>query len=177
MKETAVIIMARKKKYIISLTDDELLTLKSVIRKKSTNRTIKCRCQILIDLDEAHGKQFTQQQCAKSTGVCLSTVYNVIKYYVDGGIEKVLTMDRNVNSDNSRRKLDGRAEAKLIEMACGPVPQGYARWSLRLLEDKAKVELEVPVSKDTIGRALKKTNLDLTKVTTGASLQKKTPNS
>lgn len=168
--------MARKKKYIISLTDDELQTLKSVMRKKTTTRTIKCRCQILIDLDEAHGKQFTQEQCAKATGVCNATVYNVIKYYVDGGIENVLSVERSINSDNARRKFDGRAEAKLIEIACGPVPEGHSRWTLRLLEDKAKVELEVPVSKDTIGRALKKTNCDLTKTTTGASRQKKMPN-
>ena len=168
--------MARNKTYIISLSDDELKNLKSVIRKKNTSRTIKCRCQILIDLDVAHGKQFTQAQCAKSTGVCVSTVYNVIKYYVDGGIEKVLSHGRNINSDNARRKLDGRSEAKIIEIACGPAPEGHSRWTLRLLEEKAKIELEVPVSKDTIGRALKKTNCDLTKTTTGASHQKKTPN-
>lgn len=168
--------MARKKKYIISLSDDELRALKSVMRKKTTTRTIKCRCQILIDLDEAHGKQFTQEQCAKATGVCKTTVYNVIKYYVDGGIKSVLSVERSINSDNARRKFDGRAEAKLIEIACGPAPEGHSRWTLRLLENKAKVELEVPVSKDTIGRALKKTNYDLTKTTTGASRQKKTPN-
>ncbi len=168
--------MARKKKYIISLTDEEVRALKSIIRKKTTTRTIKCRCQILIDLDEAHGKQLTQEQCAKVNGVCRATVYNVIKYYVDGGIENVLSRERSINSDNARRKLDGRAEAKLIEIACGPVPEGHARWTLRLLEDKAKIELDVPVSKDTIGRALKKTNCDLTKTTTGASRQKKTPN-
>ncbi len=168
--------MGRNKKYVISLTDDEVRRLKSVLRKKTTTRTLKCRCQILLDLDEAHGKQLTQEQCAKVNGVCRATVYNVIKYYVDGGIENVLSRERSINSDNARRKLDGRAEAKLIEIACGPVPEGHARWTLRLLEDKAKIELDVPVSKDTIGRALKKTNCDLTKTTTGASRQKKTPN-
>ena len=68
----------------------------------------------------------------------MATVYNVIKYYVDGGLEKVLSYDRNINSDNARRKLDGRAEAKIIEIACGPVPEGHSRWTLRLLEKKAK---------------------------------------
>jgi transposase len=129
-----------------------------------------------MDLDEAHGKMYTQEQCAKSANVCMATVYNVIKYYVDGGIENVLSMERSINSDNSRRKLDGRAEAKLIEIACGPAPEGHTRWTLRLLEDKAKIELEVPVSKDTIGRSLKKTNCDPTKTTIGASRQKKMQN-
>lgn len=169
--------MGRKKTYIIKLTDDELKTLQSVILKKKTSKTIKCRCQILICLDENHGKQYTQQQCAKSVGVCTATVYNVIKSYVDGGLDKVLFFARNINSDNAHRKLDGRSEAKLIEIACGPAPEGHSIWTLRLLEEKAKVELDVPVSKDTIGRALKKTNCDLTKTTTGASHQKKMQNS
>jgi transposase len=169
--------MARKKKYVIALSDDEVKTLKSVKRKTKTNKTIKCRCQILMYLDEAHGKKYTQEQCANSVGVCMATVYNVIRYYVDGGLEKVLSYDRNVNSDNARRKLDGRAEAKIIEIACGPVPEGHSRWTLRLLEEKAKVELDVPVSKDAIGRALKKTDYDLTKTTTGVSHQEKTQNS
>lgn len=51
-------------------------------------------------------------------------MHNVIKYYIDGGVENVLTVGRSVNSDNARRKIDGRAEAKLIEMACGPAPEG-----------------------------------------------------
>ena len=42
--------MARPKKYKIKLTDDELKELKSVIRKNKTSKTIRCRCQIIIDL-------------------------------------------------------------------------------------------------------------------------------
>ena len=48
--------MARPRKYVIKLTDDELKTLKSIIRKSNTSKTIRSRCQIIIDLDEAHGK-------------------------------------------------------------------------------------------------------------------------
>ena len=98
-------------------------------------------------------------------------------YFVDGGIERALYTGGSVNSDNARRKVDGRVEAKLIEIACGPAPDGRSRWTLRLLEEQAKVELDFPVGKDAIGRALKKTNCDLTKKNTGASLQKKTQHS
>ena len=107
----------------------------------------------------------------------MATVTNIVKDYNDGGIDKVISYSRNVNSDNARRKLDGRAEAKLIQIACGPVPEGHSRWTLRLLEGKVKVELEVPVGKDAIREALKKTSFDLTTMTTGAYRQKKTPNS
>ena len=148
--------MARNKKYHINLTDKEFKQLKSVLRKSSTSRTVRCRCQILLDMDEAHGKLYTHEQCAKSNGVCIATVSNTIRHYTEEGIDSVIKLKRNINSDNAKRKVDGRAEAKLIEIACGPVPEGHSRWTLRLLEEKARVELDVPVSKDTIGRALKK---------------------
>ena len=68
-------------------------------------------------------------------------------------------------------------EARLIELACGPVPEGHSRWTIRLLEEEAKVILQTPVGREAIRNALKKTNFDLTKTTTGASRQKKTRNS
>lgn len=148
--------MARPKTYHITLTDDELKNLKAVIRKKQTSRTVRCRCQIIIDLDETHGKILTHEQSAKSNGVCPATVANTIKLYMNEGIPGIIRWKRSVNSDNARRKLDGRAEARIIEMACGPVPEGHARWTLRLLEEKARIELDVPVGKNAIGRALKK---------------------
>ena len=66
--------MARPKKYNIQLTDKELAKLRSVIRKKETSKTIRSRCQIIIDLDEAHGKVLTHEQSARSNGVCMATV-------------------------------------------------------------------------------------------------------
>lgn len=44
----------------------------------------------------------------------------------------------------------------IIEMVCGPAPERHARWTLRLLEEKSRIELDTSVSKDVIGRALKK---------------------
>ena len=169
--------MARPKKYNISLTDEQLKELKSIIRKKQTSKTVRSRCQIIIDLDEAHGKILTHEQSAKTNGVCMATVTNTVKLFYNEGIDGIVSLKRSINSDNARRRLDGRAEARLIEIACGPAPEGHSRWTLRLLEEQAKIVLDTPVGKNAIGRALKKTNFDLTKTTTGASRQKKMPNS
>ena len=172
--------MARPKKYNIHLTETELNNLKSVIRNKKTSKTIRCRCQIILDLDEAHeahGKVLTHEQSARSNGVCMATVTNTVTKYINGGIDAVTEFKRNINSDNARRKVDGRTEARLIELACGPVPEGHSRWTIRLLEEESKVILETPVGREAIRKALKKTNFDLTKTTTGAFQQKKTQNS
>ena len=169
--------MARPKIYHINLTDEELKLIKSILRKKQTSKTVRSRCQILMDLDEAHGKVLTHEQSAKSNAVCLATITNTVKLYNAQGMDGIAALKRNVNSDNAKRKLDGRAEARLIEIACSPAPEGHARWTLRLLEEQAKIVLDTPVGKNAIGRALKKTNFDLTKTTTGVSPQKEMPNS
>ncbi len=168
--------VARPKKYNIVLTDEELQQLKAVIRKKGSCKTVISRCQIILDLDEAHGRVLTHEQSARTNGVCMATVTNTVKRYHTEGIQGIVSLKRNVNSDNARRKLDGRAEARLIEIACSPAPEGHARWTLRLLEEEAKIVLDTPVGKNAIGRALKKTNCGLTKTTTGVSPQKKMPN-
>lgn len=168
--------MSRPKKYIVSLTDDEYEKLKKLIKNEKTSKTIKCRCQILTDLDEEHGKILTHEQSAKSNGVCMATVMNTVKTYACHGFDAVIKINRNINSDNSRRIVDGRAEARIIEIACGPVPEGHARWTLRLLEEKLQIVLDMPVSREAIRRTLKKTNLDPITTTTGVSLKKKTQN-
>ena len=53
---------------------------------------------------------------------------------------------------------------------------GHSRWTFRLLEEKLRIILDTPVSREAIRRALK-TNFDLTAVATGASRQKTMPNS
>lgn len=148
--------MARPKKYIIKLTEDEFKELRSTIRKKKTSKTIRCRCQIILDLDEAHGKVLTHEQCAKSNSVCPATVSNTVIKYINGGVSAVTEFKRNINSDNARRRVDDRTEARIIELACGPVPEGHSRWTIRLLEEESKVILETPVSREAIRNALKK---------------------
>src|SRR5438874_13324566 len=76
---------------------------------------------------------------------------------VEEGFEAVLRRKYNPNSARPRI-FDGVAEAKLIALTLSPAPEGFARWSLRLLEEKV-VELNIveKASDNTIGRTLKKT--------------------
>ena len=68
-------------------------------------------------------------------------------------------MTSKYNPNSARPRIfDGAAEAKLIALTLSPAPEGFARWSLRLLEEKV-VELHIVdhASDNTIGRTLKKT--------------------
>lgn len=169
--------MARPKVYTIQLTDDECSKLNATIKNKSTCKTVLKRCQILWELDQKHGSGLTHAQIAHTYAVCPATVTNLIRDYVKKGIDYIIQYNISPNSAAALRKADGRTEAELIQIACAPAPEGHSRWTIRLLEEKARIELDAPISRETIRRVLKKTNFDLTKTTTGASHQKKTPNS
>jgi len=164
-----MITMARPKKNRVSLTDAELKRLKNFMKQKDTNQTLHSRCHILINLDENHLPVMTYDQCIESCHVSRATIAKVIRIFASEGIDGVLKISRNINSDNANRKVDGRIEARIIEIACGPIPEGHSRWTIRLLEDYMKVELDEPISREAIRRSLKKTGLDLTAVTTGVS--------
>ena len=169
--------MARPKKNAVRLTDEEVKRLNKIRKNKGTSQTVSDRCSILLAVDENHPPAKTYDQCMISCGVSRATIASTIKQYAEKGLEETLTLKRSVNSDNARRKVDGRTEAKIVQMACGPVPEGHSRWTIRLLEDELKVVLDEPISREAIRRSLKKTGLDLTELSTGASPQKQTRNS
>jgi len=161
--------MSRPKIYKILLSKEDSDRLKLMCKKKNTTQTLYQRCRILLALDESQSSPLTYDQCISTLNVSRGTIASTVKLFSSGGIDKVLETHRNINSDNARRKVDGRTEARIIEIACGPVPEGHSRWTLRLLEERMRMELDEPISREAIRRALKKTNFDLTVTTTGAS--------
>lgn len=101
-----------------------------------------------------------------------------MRKFVNEGLDATIKLKRSVNSDNAQQcKGDGRVTGKLLEVACGPVPKGHSRWTIRLFEAQMKIILDEPIRRETIRRTLIKTNFDLTAATTGASQRKKTQNS
>lgn len=159
-----------RKLYSVRLTDAEVEKLKSLIRKKSTTETMARRCHILLDMDENHVKdRMTYKQCAKKNGVGYVTVASTVKKFATNGLEDALKYHRNENSNNARRKVDGRMEATLVQIACGPVPEGHSRWTISMLADEMKVRFgENSISRDAVWRTLKKMNLNHTAANIGA---------
>lgn len=151
----SVTFMGRTRTYHIFLSDDEKKMLYNTINNKKTCKTIIRRCSILLELDENASAHLTQIQIAKSYGVSKATVSNIVRAYVDGSIQAITSIKRNPKS-NVRRKADGRAEAEIVRIACGPAPEGRCRWTLRLLEKQVRLEFDEPIGRETIRRVLKK---------------------
>lgn len=147
-----------EKKYIVDLTTEERADLESRLRGGQMSvRKVK-RIQILLKADEG----WSDERIAEAFDVGLSTVERTRRRFVERGLDGAITNRRPRRE--YPRKLDGKTEAHLIALMCGPAPAGYARWSLRLLADElVKIEgVEIEdISYETVRQALKKTNLSL----------------
>ena len=147
-----------EKKYIVDLTTEERSDLEDRLRGGQMSvRKVK-RIQILLKADEG----WNDERIAEALDVGLSTVERIRRKFVERGLEGAI-INRRPRREYPR-KLDGKAEAHLIALMCGPAPAGYARWSLRLLADElVKIEgVEIEdISHETVRQTLKKTNLSL----------------
>lgn len=147
------------KKYKVTLTAEERNSLQGLIVAKKTAAKKVIHARILLKADAGpDGPSWIDARIAEALEVDVSTVERIRQRFVEEGLEAAL--DRKKQDRPSRqRTLDGKAEARLIALACSEPPAGRVRWTLRLLADKL-VELEIveAVSTETIRRTLKKTN-------------------
>jgi transposase len=106
-----------------------------------------------------YGPGWTDRKIAEAFGVREMTVRNLRIRFIERGINGALEREKRSNYE---RKLDGDAEARLIALACSDAPEGYSKWSVRLLAEKmVKLGIVEEISHMTVQRTLKKTNLNL----------------
>ncbi len=136
----------------IKLRKNELRSLTAIIKRGTTTARTQTRARIL---DLLHRRQHPSE-IAALLQVSLQTVFNVKRRYLSAGFDAAL-FDRARSGRPIR--IDGAQRAKITALACSAPPEGHARWSLRLLADKA-VELQLceAVSHNAVKEILKKTN-------------------
>jgi hypothetical protein len=149
------------KKYVVRLSAQEREQLETMVRAGKTSAQIVTRARILLKADASEGGQgWSDSAIAAALDTSVNNVARTRQQLVEEGFEA--TLKRKYNPNSARPRIfDGETEAKLIALACSPAPEGFARWSLRLLEEKV-VELSIvdKASDNTIGRTLKKTSLN-----------------
>jgi transposase len=145
-------------RYKVTLTEDERKELLSILNKgRHTSQQFKNAC-ILLNCDEGeYGNKIANEQVAQVLHVNSKTVERLKQRFVEEGFEACI--ERKQYPSGKGSKTDGDFEAHLVAISCSKAPDGYARWSLRMLADKM-VELKYAdkVSHETIRRVLKKTS-------------------
>jgi transposase len=151
-------------KYRIKLTQDEVSELKSVIKKGSHTTQSYRAAYILLNCDEGEysvGKS-TNEHIAQVLKIGMRTIDRIKQKCVEGGLEGAL--ERAESTRIYDKKVDGDLEARIVQLCCNEPPQGFGRWTLRMLADKI-VELGYvdKLSHVSVYNTLKKTNLSLGK--------------
>jgi transposase len=117
----------------VVLSSNETRSLKNLLTRGAAPARTLSRARILDLLHR--GRQ--PAEVAAALQVSRQTVYNVRRRYAGSGLQAAL-----FDQPRSGRpvEINGRQRAKITALACSTPPEGRARWTLRLLADKA-VEL------------------------------------
>lgn len=140
------------KKTQLQLRPEERENLTAILAKGQLVAKVFKRALALLELDRGH----PLSAVAQTVGVSYPTILTWRTNYVSDGLDAAL-----YDAPRTGRPvaIDGVARAKITALACSPAPEGHARWSLKLLAEKA-VELEYceHISGTHVGTLLKKTN-------------------
>lgn len=144
----------------IYLTINEKTELEQLIKSGKHPARVISHARILLKLDRSQGQTLSLREVAEAVMVSSGTVSRTKKNYFAGGLKEALF--DHPRSGRPVSKMTGDVEAHLIALACSQPPDGYDKWSLRLLADEL-VALEVvsAISHTKVGTTLKKMNLSL----------------
>ena len=147
--------MALKDKFIVRLKAEQRQELEKLAATGKRSAATVTRARLLLKAD-ADGANWADERIAEALDTSARTVARVRKKFVQQGLEAAVQRKRPTG--RQYRKLDGKAEAQLIALACSSPPEGQARWTLKRLADKLVVlEVVEAIDPATVYRTLKKT--------------------
>jgi hypothetical protein len=149
------------RKYTVTLTQEERNYLKEIKSKgkHKSQKVINALILLGCDTGEFQDKRSTNEEISRVLKIGMRKIDRVKKRFIEEGMD--ITLNGKKGSRIYAKKADGDFEAHLVALSCSEPPEGFSRWSLRLLADKV-VELEYidQVSHETIRQVLKKTKLN-----------------
>ena len=151
------------KKNEINLTKEQRKELDKFCKTGVHSAKLIKRAEIILMLDTSEsGKAVSFEEISNRLDVSVTTITNVKKDFFAAEDVKAFLQRKKRETPPVQPKIIGDVEAHIIALACGPVPEGYAKWSVRLLADKS-VELNYidSISFKSVQRLLKKHNLSL----------------
>ena len=138
------------KKYLVTLTDEELAQVLALTHKGRIAARRLMRAHILR---LAHEQQ-TDEVIAHTLQTSVATVERIRERFVLGGVDYALAEEPRVGAPC---KLDGKQEAFLVALACSTPPEGHRAWTMQLLADQLiKSKVVEPELSDETGRRTQK---------------------
>jgi len=146
------------KKYKVTLTEDERSKLNAITSKGSHRSQKVLNALILLNCDEGEFQdaRSINEVVSSVLQVSMKKIDRVKKRFVEEGFD--IALNGRKGERVYAKKADGDFEAHLVALSCSAPPEGFARWSLRLLADRV-VELNYidSISHETVRQVFKKT--------------------
>jgi transposase len=147
--------------YKVTLTKAEREELEAITTKGSHRSQKVLKALILLNCDqgEFQSHRSTNKEISAILGISDRTINRIKRKFVEEGFD--IALHGKKSERVYKTKVDGDMEAKLVATSCSEPPDGFARWSLRMLADRM-VELEYidELSHETVRQVLKKTKLN-----------------
>lgn len=145
-----------RKKYHVRLTEEERQAVERLTTTGRTSARTLRHAWVLLKSDAGADRPgWTDEEIRGAYGVSVNTISRIRQAFVEEGLDAAL---RGRPRRTPRpRKMDGEQEAHLVALLCGPAPEGYSRWSVRLLTDRfVHLDGRVAIARETVRRVLKK---------------------
>ena len=146
-------------KHTIELSQEQRQELEDIVRKGSSPARKIQHAQVLLKSENAEqGPSWSDEQIRAAFGVSVATIWRIRRRFLDQGLSDAIERRRQPERPY-KRKLLGEQEAFLMALTCTPAPEGFQRWSLRLLANKL-IDLGTvqQIDRKTVWKVLKKTN-------------------
>ena len=114
---------------VITLTRTERATLRTLLGKGRHSARELMRARVLLKSDDG----ISQIQIARDEDINRSTVKDVCGRFREGGLDRALY---DAPRSGQPPKLDDKAEAHLVALACSDAPSGRDHWTLELLQQQ-----------------------------------------
>jgi len=152
-----------KLKAEIQLSEHEYRRLTDFVSKGTHPAKLITRAKVILDLDINHGNRYSSMKAVgQNHSLSRTAVADIRNVYLELGVDGIVKRKRR-KTPPVPPKVDGAVEAHLIALCCSDPPQGYGKWTVRLISERM-VQLEIieSISHMTVQRTLKKLNLSLT---------------
>jgi hypothetical protein len=148
---------------VVMLGEEERRKLEGFSKNGVHNTHLIARAKVILALDRNNKSDHLRiTQISERAGLSRQAIYDIRKDFLEAPSVEEFLKRKKRETPPVPAKVTGDVEARIIALACSKPPEGFARWTVRLLAQRI-VELSFAdsLSYVTVQRTLKKRNISL----------------
>ena len=156
--------------YPVRLSREQRVRLEAIARLGRAPASKVRHAQVLLLSDRnRRGGRMTRIRISEALGMHINTIARICRRFVQDG--EAPALNRKIRATPpTPPKLDGRGQAQLVAICCGPPPAGRRVWTLRLLaQELVSRRIVTGISREAVRKTLKKMNCNPGAGNAGAS--------